>query len=43
MRITKRLYTELGGMRNPYLYRVQRRGRWYYHTSDLEAAKRRTY
>ncbi|MEM9286716.1 MAG: hypothetical protein AAGA36_00110 [Pseudomonadota bacterium] len=40
MRITKRAYEALGGMRNSYVYRKQdKRGRWSYHCSDMEMAE----
>ena len=31
MRITKRQYDRLGGMRNARLYRNEKGGRWYYY------------
>ena len=31
MRITKAEWTRLGGLRNYRLYRVQKKGRWYYY------------
>lgn len=34
MRISKREYDELGGMRNPRLYRKQIGGRWYYYREN---------
>lgn len=33
MRITKREWTAAGGLRNPRLYRTERKGRWYYYRS----------
>lgn len=38
MRITKALWAELGGLRNPHLYRKQgRRGPWRYYATGPEA------
>ncbi len=34
MRITKKEYVRLGGMRNPRLYRKQINGRWYYYKEE---------
>lgn len=39
MRITKREYDRLWGMKNPGCWRVERGGRWYYHC-DPEQAQR---
>ena len=34
MRITKRHYDYLGGMRNARLYRNEKDGRWYYYKTE---------
>ncbi len=40
MRITKREYDRLGGMRNSYVYRKQSKsGRWYYYCEDFYRAQ----
>lgn len=38
MRITKRRWDRLGGLRNPSLYRKERGGRWYYYQDTSHPA-----